>query len=134
MRQQILWTAEEAASATTGTAKGNWIASGVSIDTRTIEAGDLFVALKGERDGHLFAAAALEKGAAACLVSRVPADVKPDAPLLLVDDTQMALEALGRASRARTVARIIAVTGSVGKTSTKEAPRLLPTIIIGACR
>ena len=125
MSKQILWTAEEAGSATGGTAKGNWIASGVSIDTRTIETGDLFVALKGERDGHVFAAAALEKGAAACLVSRVPADMKPDAALLLVHDTQTALEALGRASRARTVARIIAVTGSAGKTTTKEMLRAM---------
>src|SRR5690242_16221637 len=120
MKKQSLWTASEAASATRGTATGNWIASGVSIDTRSIEPGDLFVALKGERDGHLFAAAALAKGAAACLVSHVAADVGADAPLLVVNDTQTALEALGRAARARTTARVIAVTGSAGKTTTKE--------------
>lgn len=125
MKKQTLWTASEAASATSGTACANWAVSGVSIDTRSIEPGDLFVALKGERDGHLFAAAALAKGAAACLVSRVPAGVSPGAPLLVVNDTQAALEALGRAARARTAARVIAVTGSAGKTTTKEMLRLM---------
>lgn len=115
-----LWTAEEAAAATIGRAESDWAASGVSIDTRTLLPGDLFVALKADRDGHDFVAQALAKGAAAALVSHVPDGVAPDAPLLIVDDVQAALEALGRAGRARSVARVIAVTGSVGKTSTKE--------------
>ncbi|MFC3615222.1 UDP-N-acetylmuramoyl-tripeptide--D-alanyl-D-alanine ligase [Lutimaribacter marinistellae] len=115
-----LWTASEAADATGGEARGDWSVTGVSIDTRTIAPGDLFVALKAARDGHDFVAQALEKGAAAALVSHIPEGVAPDAPLLLVDDVQTALEALGRASRARSQARVVAVTGSVGKTSTKE--------------
>ncbi|MEX0368557.1 MAG: UDP-N-acetylmuramoyl-tripeptide--D-alanyl-D-alanine ligase [Ruegeria sp.] len=116
----ILWTAADAAKATGGRATTDWTASGVSIDTRTIRPGDLFVALKDTRDGHDFVAQALEKGASAALVSRIPEGVAEDAPLLLVDDVQTALEALGRAGRARCNARVVAVTGSVGKTSTKE--------------
>ncbi len=115
-----LWTAAEAAEATGGKAVGNWTATGVSIDTRTLEAGDLFVALKDVRDGHDFVQQALEAGAAAALVSSVPESVAKDAPLLLVKDVLTGLEDLGRAARARSDARVIAVTGSVGKTSTKD--------------
>ncbi|MFT7596058.1 MAG: UDP-N-acetylmuramoyl-tripeptide--D-alanyl-D-alanine ligase [Paracoccaceae bacterium] len=115
-----LWSAETAAAATGGQAQGDWQASGVSIDTRTLQPGDLFVALRAARDGHDFVAQALQKGAAAALVTHVPEDVAADAPLLIVADVQAALADLGRASRARTQARIVAVTGSVGKTSTKE--------------
>jgi len=122
-----LWTASEAAAATGGTAQGNWAVNGVSIDTRTIQPGDLFVALKDLRDGHDFVAQALEKGAGAALVSRVPGGVAADAPLLIVDDVLGALERLGEAARARTKARVVAVTGSVGKTSTKEMLRAVLT-------
>ena len=115
-----LWTATEAARATGGRTTADWTASGVSIDTRTLQPGDLFVALTAERDGHEFVAQALKTGAAAALVSRVPDGVDGDAPLLIVEDVQTGLEALGIAARARTGARVIAVTGSVGKTSTKE--------------
>ncbi|MDJ1008052.1 MAG: UDP-N-acetylmuramoyl-tripeptide--D-alanyl-D-alanine ligase [Paracoccaceae bacterium] len=115
-----LWTAEEAAAATRGSGPGGWTATGVSIDTRTLRPGDLFVALKAVRDGHDFVAAALEKGAAAALVDRVPDGVAPDAPLLVVGDVLAALGRLGAAARKRTRARVIAITGSVGKTSTKE--------------
>jgi UDP-N-acetylmuramoyl-tripeptide--D-alanyl-D-alanine ligase len=115
-----LWTSDEAARATGGTPHGAWEATGVSIDTRTLQPGDLFVALKAARDGHDFVADALAAGAAAALVSRRPDGVAPDAPLLVVEDVQAGLEALGRAARARTTARVVAVTGSVGKTSTKE--------------
>lgn len=118
-----LWSAKEAALATGGSASGDWVATGVSIDTRTLQPGDLFVALKAERDGHDFVAQALEKGAAAALVSRVPEGVSQDAPLLVVKDVLEGLEALGMAARARTKARVVAVTGSVGKTSTKEMLR-----------
>jgi UDP-N-acetylmuramoyl-tripeptide--D-alanyl-D-alanine ligase len=121
-----LWTSDEAAQATGGKASRDWSAHGVSIDTRSIERGDLFVALQGDsRDGHGFVAAALEKGAAAALVSRVPDGVAPAAPLLIVSDTQKGLEDLGRASRARSHAKIVAVTGSAGKTTTKEMLRLM---------
>jgi len=118
-----LWSAADAAAATGGRALGDWSATGVSIDTRTLQPGDLFVALKDVRDGHEFVAQALEKGAAAALVSRVPEGVDQDAPLLVVDDVLDGLTALGAAGRARTGAKVIGVTGSVGKTSTKEMLR-----------
>lgn len=117
-----LWTAQEAAAATAGTIAGDWSADGVSIDTRTLAKGDLFVALKAARDGHDFVAQALQAGAAAALVSRVPEGCDP-AKLLIVDDVLKGLEDLGVAARARTQARVIAVTGSAGKTSTKEMLR-----------
>ena len=137
----ILWTAAEVALATQGGARpgrgatsdargdsparpDTWQANGVSIDTRTLEASDLFVALKGPRlDGHAFVAEAFKRGAAAAVVARVPEGLGPDAALVRVADTQAALEGLGRAGRARTDARVVAVTGSVGKTGVKEALR-----------
>ncbi len=110
----VLWRADELA-ALFGV---GYPVSGVSIDTRTLKPGDLFVALAGERDGHGFVEAAFSKGAAAALVSRpMPGNT------LLVDDTLLALERLGAAARARTAAKIVAVTGSVGKTTTKEMLR-----------
>lgn len=117
-----LWTAEAAARATGGRASG-WAATGVSIDTREIVPGDLFVALRDRRDGHDFVADALAKGAAAAMVSRRPEGVAEGAPLLLVGDVLEALTALGRAGRARSGARVVGVTGSAGKTSTKEMLR-----------
>ena len=120
-----LWSAAEAAAATGGQAVGDWQATGVSIDTRTLRPGDLFVALKDLRDGHDFVAQALEKGAAAALVSRIPDGLSSGAPLLVVGDVLQALERLGAAARARTKARVIGVTGSVGKTSTKEKLRVV---------
>lgn len=117
-----LWTAAEAAAATGGTNTAPWIAHGVSIDSRSLLPGDLFVALKGPKfDGHQFTAAALDKGASAAMVAKAMPDIAK--PLLLVADTQAGLENLGRAARARTAAKVIGVTGSVGKTGTKEALR-----------
>jgi UDP-N-acetylmuramoyl-tripeptide--D-alanyl-D-alanine ligase len=124
-----LWSAQQAALATGGRAVGGWAVTGVSIDTRTLQTGDLFVALKAARDGHDFVADALAAGAGAALVSRVPDGVDDTAPLLIVPDVQTALEDLGRAARARTEAKVIGVTGSVGKTSTKEMLRHM----LGAC-
>ncbi|SDW63231.1 UDP-N-acetylmuramoyl-tripeptide--D-alanyl-D-alanine ligase [Ruegeria halocynthiae] len=115
-----LWTAAEAVEATNGRATTDWQVTGVSIDTRTLQPGDLFVALKAARDGHDFVAQALDKGAGAALVSHIPESVPGDAALLIVDDVQAGLEALGQAARARTDAHVVGVTGSVGKTSTKE--------------
>lgn len=120
-----LWTAHEAAQATGGQAQGDWVATGVSIDSRSLQPGDLFIALSDGRDGHDFAAHALARGAAAAMVSRHPPGVAPDAPLLMVDDVLAGLTALGAAGRARSAARVIAVTGSVGKTSTKEMLRVM---------
>jgi UDP-N-acetylmuramoyl-tripeptide--D-alanyl-D-alanine ligase len=119
----MLWTSKDAATATGGETTIKWAANGVSIDTRTIQAGDLFVALKADRDGHDFVAMALEKGAAAALVTHRPDGVAADAPLLIVDDVLAALEKLGKAARARTKAQVLAITGSVGKTSAKEMAR-----------
>lgn len=120
-----LWTSADAARATAGRTTAQWQATGVSIDTRTLQPGDLFVALTDLRDGHDFVAAALAAGAAAALVSRVPEGVAHDAPLLIVDDVLAGLERLGIAGRARTKAKMIGVTGSVGKTSTKEMLRVM---------
>lgn len=121
----MLWTSDDAAKATGGRVTKGWEANGVSIDTRKIQPGDLFVALKDVRDGHDFVAQALDKGAAAALVSRVPEGVSPDAPLLVVPDVLKALADLGAFARARTKARVVGVTGSVGKTSTKEMLRAI---------
>ena len=120
-----LWASADAAAATGGRTTTDWQATSVSIDTRTLQPGDLFVALTDLRDGHDFVAAALAKGAAAALVSRVPHGVSPDAPLLIVDDVLAGLERLGIAGRKRTRAKVIGVTGSVGKTSTKEMLRVM---------
>ena len=127
MTSPILWTRAEAAAATHGTPSGGmWEASGVSIDSRTVQSGDLFIALQGpNHDGHDHVAGALAQGAVAALVHRLPKGVADDAPLLLVKDTMEGLQDLGRASRDRSNARIVAVTGSVGKTGTKEMLRLV---------
>ncbi|MEY3940892.1 MAG: hypothetical protein RLZZ604_1352 [Pseudomonadota bacterium] len=112
-----LWTFEELLAATGGAASGHFDVTGVAFDSREIGKGDLFLALKGaETDGHLFVDKAFANGAAGAIVSQpVPF------PHILVSDTMQALEALGHASRARTKAKIIGVTGSAGKTGTKEA-------------
>ena len=114
-----LWTSAEIANATGGRVEGApFQAHGVSIDSREIEPGDLFVALRVERDGHEFADAALARGAAAALVSRPVSS----GPFIEVGDTLRALERLGEAARDRaTTARRAAVTGSVGKTSVTQA-------------
>jgi len=122
---EALWGAAEAAAATKGHNTAEWRASGVSIDSRTVQPGDLFIALAGPTfDGHAFVGEALRKGAAAAMTRAdyTGAD-GPDAPgpLLLVEDTLAALWDLGAAARARSGARIVGLTGSVGKTSTKEA-------------
>ncbi len=119
----MLWTSKDADAATGGESTIKWAANGVSIDTRTIQTGDLFVALKADRDGHDFVKMALDKGAAAALVTHRPDGVADDAPLLIVPDVLAALDALGQAARARTKARVLAITGSVGKTSAKEMAR-----------
>src|SRR5262249_29211203 len=112
-----LWTSAEIAQATRGTATAAFRATGVSIDTRTIEPGDLFVALAGVRDGHEFVGQAMAKGAAGVLASQAV-----DAPAVTVADTLAALERLGVDARQRaTNARRGAVTGSVGKTSVTQA-------------
>lgn len=125
---QPLWTGLELLTALRARAHGGLpdAVHGASIDTRTLEPGDVFFAIKGERDGHEFVADALAKGAAAAVVDEAHADALQHlGPLLVVDDVLAAMGEAGRAARARaTDARIVAVTGSVGKTGTKEALRL----------
>ena len=113
----VLWTAQDIAAATGGTASADFAVGGVAFDSREVGPGDLFIALKGEAtDGHRFVDGAFAQGAAGAIVSTpVPH------PHILVSDTTAALNALGVVARARTSARIAGVTGSVGKTSTKEA-------------
>ena len=99
--------------------------TGISIDSRSLQPGDAYFAIKGDiHDGHLFVEAALEVGAGLAVVEAAQRDKFPaNARLLIVDDVLAGLVELGRASRARLGARVIAITGSVGKTSTKEALR-----------
>jgi UDP-N-acetylmuramoyl-tripeptide--D-alanyl-D-alanine ligase len=119
-----LWTRDSVTAATSGSGDVDWFATGVSIDSRTIEKGDLFIALKGPRvDGHDHVIQALADGAAAVLVDHRPDGLADDAPVIEVDDTMTALNDLGKAGRNRSTAKIIAVTGSVGKTGTKDALR-----------
>ncbi len=121
----VLWTADDAVAATRGRTTRPWTATGVTIDSRKVATGDLFVALQGPNfDGHAFVGTALAAGAAAALVSHIPDGVGADAPLLLSDgDTLEAMAALGAAARSRCGARMVGVTGSVGKTGTKETLR-----------
>ena len=105
---------------------GALIATGYSIDSRTVAPGDLFFAVKGERlDGHDFVAAALERGAVAAVVSRAKVSSLTDAalgvPLLIAEDSLIALQALASHVRRQWGKRVIAITGSAGKTTTKEA-------------
>ena len=113
----VLWTSGEITAATGGTASVPFEATGVTFDSREVGPGDLFVAMPGTvHDGHTFVEAAFAAGAAAAIVSQ-----PVDGPHVLVGDTFEALRALGRAARERSSATILGVTGSVGKTSTKEA-------------
>ena len=113
----VLWTSDEIATATGGTVSTPFEVTGVTFDSREVGRGDLFVAMPGTvHDGHKFVDAAFEAGAAGAIVSRAVGG-----PHVLVDHTFAALQALGRASRERSKATVLGVTGSVGKTSTKEA-------------
>jgi len=115
----------DAMGATLEGAIGNQV-DGVSIDTRTLEAGDAYFAVKGDvHDGHKFVAHAHAAGAAVCVVAHNMRETLSGelGTLLIVDDVLVALEKLGQAARQRTSAKIVAVTGSVGKTTTKEALR-----------
>jgi UDP-N-acetylmuramoyl-tripeptide--D-alanyl-D-alanine ligase len=118
-----LWTRDAAVAATGGASPRDWSATGVSIDTRSLAPGDLFVALTAARDGHDFVAEALARGAAAALVSRRPEGVAADAPLLVVPDVLDGLRGLAAAARARFRGKVVGVTGSVGKTGSKEMLR-----------
>ncbi len=114
------WTAEEAATATKGLFFSKWQGSKIVFDSRLIEPGDIFIALPGQSDGHLYVEKALASGASAAIVSHIPSDITNKDKLLLVDDTLAALNDLANYKRLHSKAKFIAVTGSVGKTSTKE--------------
>ncbi|KRB82450.1 UDP-N-acetylmuramoylalanyl-D-glutamyl-2, 6-diaminopimelate--D-alanyl-D-alanine ligase [Sphingomonas sp. Root710] len=112
-----LWTAFDIAAAADGEIHGDFAANGVAFDSREIGAGDLFIALKGETtDGHRFLDKIFDAGAAGAITSDAC-----NGPHVRVADTMAALNALGAASRARMTGKVIGVTGSVGKTGTKEA-------------
>jgi UDP-N-acetylmuramoyl-tripeptide--D-alanyl-D-alanine ligase len=112
-----LWTSNELALAVSGAASTDFAVSGVTFDSREVGPGDLFIALTGEStNGHRFLDTAFAAGAAGAIVSAETAH-----PAVRVTDTFAALNDLARASRARSQARICGVTGSVGKTGTKEA-------------
>ncbi len=120
-----LWDSAALRAATGGVLAQDVAVQGVSIDSRAVAPGDLFVALRDARDGHEFVGAALAAGAGCAMVDQ---DVQ-GAPLLRVADTLAGLTALGAAGRARTQARVVAVTGSVGKTTTKDMLRT----VLAAC-
>jgi UDP-N-acetylmuramoyl-tripeptide--D-alanyl-D-alanine ligase len=126
---KALWTQSELrdAFAANSSARLNTTVTGVSIDTRTLQPGDLFFAIEGEtRDGHDYVARAFEAGAAAAVVSRSrSASLAGFGPVYAASDTSNAMERLGIASRARSKTRIVAVTGSVGKTTAKEMLRVM---------
>jgi len=122
-----LWTSDEMAKAMRATVQGVLpeATAGLSIDSRTVAPGDAYFAIKGEvHDGHAFVDAALKAGAALAVVALAQRErFAADAPLLVVDDVLAGLVELAHAARARLEGQMIAVTGSVGKTSTKEALR-----------
>ena len=122
-----LWTSAEMAEAMRASLSGALpdAVTGLSIDSRTVASGEAYFAIKGEvHDGHDFVAAALKAGAALAVVETAQREkFASDAPLLVVEDVLAGLVDLARAARARLQAQVIAVTGSVGKTSTKEALR-----------
>jgi UDP-N-acetylmuramoyl-tripeptide--D-alanyl-D-alanine ligase len=127
MAERVLWTTDELIAATGGELRGAVSAplTGVSIDSRSVAKGDIFAAIKGDRvDGHDYAHTALKAGAGLAIVARPTEEMAAAGPLLVVADALEALEKIGLAARARSKAKIIAVTGSVGKTSTKEMLRL----------
>jgi UDP-N-acetylmuramoyl-tripeptide--D-alanyl-D-alanine ligase len=126
-----LWTWQELVDAAGGTADGAPSApiTGFSIDTRSLQAGEVFVALRDARDGHAFVADAFARGAAAALVERDYARKASDGALLRVEDPLEGLRAIARAARRRSKAGIVAVTGSVGKTGTKEALRACLSLV-----
>ncbi|WP_137390772.1 UDP-N-acetylmuramoylalanyl-D-glutamyl-2,6-diaminopimelate--D-alanyl-D-alanine ligase [Rhodoligotrophos defluvii] len=124
---EALWTLREVVKAAGGEIIGSppHAFTGVSIDSRTVRPGEIFVAIRGDtHDGHDFVSAAHKAGAGLAVVSRQTPEMAAGGGLLVVDDPLKALERLGIAARARSQAQIVAVTGSVGKTGTKEALRL----------
>ncbi|MER9326162.1 UDP-N-acetylmuramoylalanyl-D-glutamyl-2,6-diaminopimelate--D-alanyl-D-alanine ligase [Mesorhizobium sp. M0152] len=130
----LLWTSETLVAAMDGRPLGPMPdgISGISIDSRSLQPGDAFFAIKGEAmDGHDFATAAIKAGAGVLVVAegKLPSLGRLTAPMIVVEDVLVALEKLGAAARARSDAKIIAVTGSAGKTTTKEALRHVLSVV-----
>ncbi len=120
MEKKLLWTYAGVTSATGGTVTKDFDVYGISIDSRSVEKGDLFVALKAERDGHFFIKNAMQRGASGALAVWKPKNLPADFPVIYVKNTLQGLRALAGASRTRSRAKIIAITGSAGKTTVKE--------------
>jgi UDP-N-acetylmuramoyl-tripeptide--D-alanyl-D-alanine ligase len=121
--QPILWTSETAHAALKARSNAKWVTTGVSIDSRAVAPGDLFIALKGpNHDAHDHIAQAIAEGAVAAIVNADWAQGQSlNFPHLIVPDTMQALIDLARFKRDTTQAKVIGITGSVGKTGTKEA-------------
>ena len=117
---EVFWNKFTAEAATLGQSKSFWEASGISYDTRKINKGDLFIALPGKRDGHDFVKAAFDNGATAAMVSRIPKGFNENDKLLVVDDVMKALVRMAKTARNRSKAIFIGITGTSGKTSTKD--------------
>lgn len=123
---KTIWSAQEVAQAVGAETKGTWIATGVGKDSRELNPKDLFIALKGPKlDGVEYIDAAFKAGAVGAVVDRIPAGFEEDPRLILVKDTFKALNDLANAARTRSQAKIVAITGSFGKTGTKDAAALL---------
>ena len=117
---EFLWNKFTAEAATLGKCESFWEAKGISFDTRKIIKGDLFIALPGKRDGHDFVKAAFDKGAVAAMVSKIPKGLKHSDKLLVVDDVMKALVRMAKSARNQSNAIFIGITGTSGKTSTKD--------------
>ncbi len=117
---EFLWNKFTAEAATLGKCESFWEAKGISFDTRKINKGDLFIALPGKRDGHDFVKAAFDNGAAAAMVSKIPKGLNDNDKLLVVDDVMKALVRMAKSARNQSKAIFIGITGTSGKTSTKD--------------
>ena len=117
---EVLWNKITAEVATLGQGKSFWEASGISFDSRKINKGDLFIALPGKRDGHDFIKAAFDRGAAAAMVTNIPKGLDEEDRLLVVDDVMKALVRMAKTARNESKATFIGITGTSGKTSTKD--------------
>ncbi|MEE2774428.1 MAG: UDP-N-acetylmuramoyl-tripeptide--D-alanyl-D-alanine ligase [Pseudomonadota bacterium] len=115
-----LWCSSDAIIATGGESTKDWVADGISTDSRNLNKGDMFVALSDKRDGHDFVREAFEHGASVAVVSKIPPGVSNDKALLIVPDVLKALNSLALFARQRFPGTVIAITGSVGKTGTKD--------------
>jgi UDP-N-acetylmuramoyl-tripeptide--D-alanyl-D-alanine ligase len=135
MTKNPLWTAAEIARATGGTTTGTWTASGFSYDSRTVNPGDVFVAIRSDDfprlahtkggDGHNYIAAALAAGAAGVMAQTIPPELAQDPRVIKVSSTAEAWVDLGIAARNRFGGLVVGIAGAVGKTSTREMTRLV---------